>query len=223
VQAQAVTFGTTGQAGTVSAQLRLPKLSKRLVVFGHGAGAGMLHPNIQGIAEALAAQNVATLIFNFPFTEAGRKRVDGQKISVATIASAVAAAERLAPGLPIILGGHSYGGRMASHAVLERDLSQVKALVYCSFPLHPAGKPAIVRAAHLAAIRQPMLFLSGNRDKLAEVELLQSVVDNLGKQARLHWLDAADHGYNVLKRARKQKIDVFSEIAQMTTDFCNRL
>ncbi len=211
------------ETGCVSGQLRLPDRSTHVIVFAHGAGAGMLHSNIQRIADALAEENLATLIFNFPFIEAGRKRVDQQAVSIAAITRALAEAERRVPDLPLLLGGHSYGGRMASHSVLHDNLNQVQALVFCSFPLHPSGKPDISRAAHLQQISQPMLFLSGTRDKLAQADLLQSVIEALGKKAELHWLDTADHGYRVLKRTRTQERDVFTEIAATTAEFCRTL
>jgi len=183
----------------------------------------MQHENIQRIADGLFQANLASLIFNFPFTEAGRKRVDGTAVSVATLISAVAEARRLVPDLLIALGGHSYGGRMASHAVLSPEFDsacgQIQGLVFCSFPLHPAGKPGTDRAGHLKDIALPMLFLSGTRDALAQPELLQGEVSRLGDNSRLHWLDTADHGYRVLKRSRKQELDVFSEIARETAAF----
>jgi hypothetical protein len=106
---------------------------------------------------------------------------------------------------------------MASHAVLDRGLPAV-GLVFCSFPLHMPGKPAITRAAHLAGIAKPMLFLSGTRDELAERELLEPLVRSL-PNAKLHWLDTADHGYRVLKRTRASAEDVFDEMARVARAF----
>ncbi len=94
-------------------------------------------------------------------------------------------------------------------------------LVFCSFPLHMPGKPAIARAAHLAAIAKPMLFLSGTRDELAERELLEPLVHSL-PNAELHWLDTADHGYRVLKRTRASAEGVFDEMARVARAFVDR-
>lgn len=186
------------------------------VVLAHGAGAGMSHQNMQSIADAFEGRGMATLRFNFPFMEAGKSRTDPPAVATAAIAAAFAAAkERTA--LPLWLGGHSFGGRMASHAVLDRELDPA-GLVFCSFPLHPAGSPATTRAAHLPSIPQPMLFLSGTRDELASKELLEQVVSKL-PTARLHWLDTADHGYHVLKRTRASTEDVFEEMARVTRAF----
>jgi uncharacterized protein len=179
----------------------------------------MTHRNMQAIADALERQGIATLRFDFPFIEARRKRTDPQPVATASIEAAVAQAT-VRTALPLWLGGHSFGGRMASHAVLERSLAPA-GLVFCSFPLHPPGKPSTARAAHLASIRRPMLFLSGTRDELARRDLLEPVVASLPR-AQLHWLDTADHGYRVLKRTRESSEDVFDEMARVARDFVDR-
>lgn len=179
------------------------------LAFGHGAGADMRHRNMAALAEAFAGIGLATLRFNFPFKEAGKSRVDSQAVATATIAAALASARREADG-PQLLGGHSYGGRMASHAVIEHGLD-VAGLVFCSFPLHATGRPGTARADHLAAISAPMLFLCGSRDTMAQAPLLEDVVAGVG--GTLRRLDTADHGYRVLKRSRQRAGDVFEEIA----------
>ena len=205
-------------AGRLSAELIRPASARRLLVLAHGAGADFRHANMLGISDALARRDVATLRFNFPFMEQGRRRVDAQSISVSCIVAAVATAREAAPDLTIFLGGHSYGGRMATHAVVEHELP-VAGLVCCSFPLHPPKKPGVERAAHLKQIQLPMLFLSGTRDGLAEQDLLTDVAAGLGDRARLHWLDTADHGYKVLKRKRSSEQDVFDELAGVAAAF----
>jgi hypothetical protein len=186
------------------------------LVLAHGAGAGMRHKNMQAIADAFGRQGIATLRFDFPSIVAGRQRVDPPDIAVASIADAFRAAGELTT-LPLWLGGHSFGGRMASHAVVDRGLPAV-GLVFCSFPLHMPGKPAITRAAHLPAITKPMLFLSGTRDELAKRELLEPLVRSL-PNAKLHWLDTVDHGYRVLMRRRASAEDVFGEMARVARAF----
>ena len=179
------------------------------LTFGHGAGAGMRHANMEAIAEAFAAVGVATLRYNFPYMEEGRSRVDAQAVSTATVAAALTCARGVADG-PHLLGGHSFGGRMASHAVVDRALA-VDGLVFCSFPLHMPRKPAVKRAEHLDAVRAPMLFLSGSRDGMAETPLLEEVAARLG--ATLRRLETADHGYKALKRTRSRPDTVFEEMA----------
>ena len=179
------------------------------LTLGHGAGAGMTHSSMQAIAESFADVGIATLRYNFPFKEQGRSRVDAQAVSTSTVAAALECARIESPG-PHLLGGHSYGGRMASHAVVDHDLD-VAGLVFCSFPLHMPRKPAIKRAEHLDGITAPMLFLSGSRDGMAQPELLNDVASRIG--ATVNWLDTADHGYKVLKRTRTRTDGVFEEMA----------
>jgi predicted alpha/beta-hydrolase family hydrolase len=186
------------------------------LVLAHGAGAGMRHASMQAIADAFERRGIATWRFDFPYMAAGRNRVDSPAVATQAIAEAYAAAAERTK-LPLWLGGHSFGGRMASHAVLERKLPAA-GLIYCSFPLHMPGKPDTKRAAHLGAIRQPMLFLSGTRDDLAERTLLEPLVASL-PNATLHWLDTADHGYRVLKRSRKRSDSVFDEMAEAARAF----
>jgi predicted alpha/beta-hydrolase family hydrolase len=186
------------------------------LVLAHGAGAGMRHRSLQALADALGRRRIATLRFDFPFMAAGKKRVDPKPVAIAAIAQACAEAAARSD-LPLWLGGHSFGGRMASHAVLEHDLA-VRGLIFCSFPLHAAGRPGSERAAHLASISLPMLFLSGTRDALAQPALLEALVSGL-PSARLHWLDTADHGYRVLQRARRTEEGVFDEMARVARAF----
>jgi predicted alpha/beta-hydrolase family hydrolase len=205
-----------GPAGPLSAALLLPEAPVALIVLAHGAGADLRHTNVLNIAEAFGAQGIASLRFNFPFMEQGRRRVDNRDTSVAAIAAAVSVGAD--EGLPLYLGGHSFGGRMASHAVVERELP-VKGLIFCSFPLHQPKKPSLGRADHLPRIQLPMLFLSGTRDALAEPELLEGVVAGLGDRARLHWLATADHSYKILKRQRVGGPSVFEEMADVAHAF----
>jgi len=181
------------------------------LVLAHGAGAGMRHKSMQAIADAFERRGIATLRFDFPYMAAGRSRVDSPEVATQAIAEAhAAAAERTK--LPIWLGGHSFGGRMASHAVVDREIPAA-GLIFCSFPLHMPGKPDTKRAQHLPRIRQPLLFLSGTRDELADPKLLEPLVRSL-PSAKLHWLETADHGYRVLKRSRTRADSVFDEMAE---------
>ena len=158
----------------VSAVLRPADAEHRATLtFGHGAGADMRHSSMAAIAEAFAGVGIATLRYNFPFKEDGRNRVDAQAVSTETVAAALECARQHADG-PHLLGGHSFGGRMASHAVVDRHLDPA-GLIFCSFPLHMPKKPATKRAEHLDSISAPMLFLSGTRDGMAQRELLNQV------------------------------------------------
>ena len=211
-------FLATPDKGEVSALLLRPDGATHLLVFGHGASTSMRHATMQKIAEALAEQDIATFRYNFPYSEKGSGR-DSTATCVATIRSAVAAAQKAAPDLPILAGGHSFGGRMTSTAQSEEPTEGVKGLVFSSFPLHMPGRPDTKRAEHLANIKIPMLFLSGTRDALAELDLLKPVVKKLGKRATLHLLDTADHSYKILKKTRKSDEDVFLEMARVVNEW----
>jgi uncharacterized protein len=211
-------FIATPEDGEVSALLLRPEHATHLMVLGHGAGADMRHATMQTIAERLAEIGIATFRYNFPFMEK-RKSVGSPKTAIATVVSAVKEASENCPNLPLLAGGHSYGGRMTSHAAAEGKLPEVKSLVFFSFPLHAPNKPGDQRARHLSEIKQPMLFLSGTRDALADLSLFEPVVKALGKRATLHLLETADHGYKILKRTRVSKEDIFIEMARTVREW----
>jgi predicted alpha/beta-hydrolase family hydrolase len=171
----------------------------------HGAGAGMAHPFMAAVAAGLAARGIATLRSQFPFMEQGSKRPDRPPLAHAAIRAAVALAADRMPSAPLLAGGKSFGARMTSQAQAEAALPGVRGLAFFGFPLHPAGKPADDRAAHLAGVRVPMLFLQGTRDALAEMTLLRPAIERLGARATLVSLEDADHGFHV--RARSGRTD----------------
>src|SRR5438094_3778132 len=201
-QAREMKLVATPEKGEVSALLIRPDDASHLLVLGHGASTNMHHATLQIIAERLAEVGIATFRYNFPYMEHGKGR-DSQDVCTATVRSAVAAAHKAVPGLPLLAGGHSFGGRMTSTAASEPPLDGVRGLVFFAFPLHQPGKPDTKRADHLGAVTVPMLFLSGTRDELADLDLLQPVCKKLGNRATLHPLDTADHGIRTIKRALK--------------------
>jgi predicted alpha/beta-hydrolase family hydrolase len=215
-------FVATPEKGEVSALLIRPSGASHLLVLSHGASTNMRHVTLKSIAEALADTGIATLRYNFPYAEHGTGR-DSQVVCTETVRAAVAAAREVVPGLPLLAGGHSFGGRMTSIAASESPLDGVLGLVFFSFPLHQPGKPETKRADHLAVVTRPMLFLSGTRDELAEMGLLRLVCEKLGGRATLRSIDTADHGYKVLKRSRTSKEDVFSEMARVIHEWASEL
>jgi uncharacterized protein len=219
--AKVLQFLATPEKGEVSALLLRPEEATHLLVLGHGASSNMRTPMMQAIAEALADQQIVTFRYNFPYSEKGGGR-NSQATCVETIRSAVKAAQEAAPDLPILAGGHSFSGRMTSTAASESPIECVKGLVFFSFPLHPAGEPASKRADHLSDVKIPMLFLSGTRDALAGLDLLQPVVKKLGDLATLHLLDTADHSFKILKRTRQSSEDVFAEMARVVREWVVR-
>lgn len=173
---------------------------------------------MEAIAESLARLGIATFRYNFPYSENGRGR-DSNDVCVATVRNAARAAREAAPDLSLLAGGHSFGGRMTSTAQSEAPLDGVKGLVFFSFPLHLAGRPNTKRAEHLANIDVPMLFLSGTRDELATLDLLEPTIKGLGERATLHLIDTANHSYKILKKTRTSDEDVFTEMARVTREW----
>jgi predicted alpha/beta-hydrolase family hydrolase len=192
----------------VSGLLHAPSGSRGCYVFAHGAGAGMKHSFMAAIAEGLAARGIATLRYQFPYMERGAKRPDPPQLAHATVRAAVAAAARVLPGLPLVAGGKSFGGRMTSQAQAIEPLPGVRGLAFLGFPLHPAGKPSSERAAHLSAVRIPMLFLQGTRDPLAALELIEPLCRALGERATLQLFADADHSFHVPARSGRSDTEV---------------
>lgn len=196
---------------SVSALLIRPDDAKALYVFAHGAGAGMTHKSMASNAHGLAERGIATLRYQFPYMEKGSKRVDTPKVAHAAVRAAVAEAARAAPDLPLFAGGRSFGGRMTSQAQALAPLPGIRGLAFIGFPLHPAGKPSVERAEHLAQVQIPMLFVSGDRDALAELHLLWPLVAGLGDRATLHAVAGADHSLNVPARSGRTSADAEAE------------
>ncbi|MCB1693050.1 MAG: hypothetical protein KDI19_09810 [Pseudomonadales bacterium] len=220
---ESLTFQATSEA-RVSARLQVPESPRALLVLGHGAGADMTHAHMQAIADVLARRDVATLRYNFPYMEAGGKRTDKPATCIETIDNAISLAASRMAIRPLIAGGHSFGGRMTSHFAADvKDAGErLDGLAYFSFPLHPAKKPDVKRAAHLPGITLPQLFLSGTRDDLADRFLLRDVVATL-PNATLHELDTADHGYRILKRTRTSIEDVYEEAGRVFASWLDTL
>ena len=207
----------------VAALLLRPPGARWLYVFGHGAGAGMQHRFMEAASARLAGHGIASLRYQFPYMEAGSRRPDSRGILLATVRAAVGAAADAAPDLPLLAGGKSMGGRMASQAAAEAPLSGVRGLVFFGFPLHPAGRPSIERADHLAKVRLPMLFLQGERDRLADIDLLRPVCAGLGDRATLHVVPDADHSFHVPKGSGRTDDEVLAELAGTVAQWSFRL
>ena len=217
-----LSFTPADGAEPVSALLLRPAEARALLVLGHGAGAGMRHVFMEALSDRLAAEGIATLRYQFPYMEKGSRRPDRKPLLLSTVRAAVAEGARRIPDLPLFAGGKSMGGRMTSTAAAEAELPGVRGLVFVGFPLHPAGKPGIERAAHLRDVGCPTLFLQGTRDKLAEMELLRPVLAELGKGPRLHVVEGADHGFHVLKRSGRTDEEVLAELATTTATWIDR-
>ena len=205
--------------GPVTGILQRPANASALLVLAHGAGADMRHRFLQAMAEELERLGVATLRFNFPYTDQGRRAPDPQPICEAYVRSVCADAAGLAPELPLFAGGKSFGGRMTSNAAANEPLAGVRGLVFLGFPLHPARRPGRSRADHLRKVSVPMLFLQGTRDDLAELALIREVCAELGARATLREVEGADHSFEVRKSSGRSGADVRAELAAAIAAF----
>lgn len=209
MEAQAVTIPVGD--GSVSGLLLRPDGAKALYLFAHGAGVGMAHPSMETNARGLAERGIATLRYQFPYMEKGGARPDPPKVAHAAVRAAAAVAASLAGDLPLFAGGRSYGGRMTSQAQALSPIPGVHGLVFLGFPLHPAGAPASERGDHLADVHIPMLFVSGDRDALAEMSLLRPLVASLGDRATLHVIVDGDHSLKVRAKSGRSSGDAQAE------------
>ena len=203
----------------MSALLSRPAKAQRLLVLAHGAGAGMSHPFMEMLASELAGVGVATLRYQFPYMEERRRVPDAPAVLMATVVAAVRAAAEAAPGLPLLAGSKSMGGRMTSQAAAQHPLDGVRGLVFFGFPLHPPKQPGTKRADHLAKVTVPMLFLQGTRDTFADLKLLRPVCAKLGSRATLHVMETADHSFHVLKSSGRSDGEVLRELAETTVSW----
>jgi predicted alpha/beta-hydrolase family hydrolase len=210
------TLQVSSTIGAVSAEITEADAVSTLYVLAHGAGAGMHHSFMATLAHELALSGISTFRFNFPFIEQGKRRPDVPAVAEKTIAAAIAKARELYPQAKLIAGGKSFGGRMTSNYLSKNADPDVKGIAFVGFPLHPPGKPATDRAAHLKSVTQPMLFLQGTRDELATLDLIEQVCSELPK-ATLVIIPEADHAF---KRGKK---DFLPELIMPLTDWVETL
>lgn len=200
-------------AQSVSALLQAANTAHACYVLAHGAGAGMEHPFMVAIANELAARGIATLRYQFPYMEKRSRRPDSPKVAHATVRAAVTEAARLLPGVALVAGGKSFGGRMTSQAQATSPLQGVRGLAFLGFPLHPAGAPSDDRAKHLFDVKVPMLFLQGTRDELAHLPLIESLASELKVHATLKLFADADHSFHVPQRSGRTDAQVIGDLA----------
>jgi len=212
----------TGDA-SVSALLLAPIDARACYVLAHGAGAGMMHPFMGAVAQGLAARGIATLRYQFPYMERGSRRPDTPRVAHAAVRAAVTEAAQRLPGVPLLAGGKSFGGRMTSQAQAASPLPGVRGLVFLGFPLHPAGKPSDERAAHLADVDVPMLFLQGSRDELASLALLRPVIERFDARGTLRVFEDADHSFHVPARSGRKDAEVLETVLDTLAEWSEQL
>jgi len=201
--------------GTVSGAFARPSDAFATLVVAPGAGSSFDHPFLVGFSEALNAAGVATLRFNFPYREAGRRLPDRAPRAINTWLAAMDAAAARSPGQPVWAAGKSFGGRMASMAVAAG--MPAAGLVFLGYPLHPPGKPDKPRDEHLYGIDLPMLFVQGTRDPFAAPDVLTPVVERIGT-GTLRWIDEGNHSFEV-RGAKRPPAEVGGGLAEIVAGF----
>ncbi len=217
-----IRFVATERWGAVSARLVRPEDARWILAFAHGAGAGIDHPFMSQVADELAAHGIASLRYNFPYMERGRRSPDPPAILLETVRAAVAHTAEVGGGLPLLAGGKSMGGRMTSTAASQEPLAGVRGLVFFGFPLHAPGRPSTDRGAHLQEVSIPMLFLQGTRDRFAELELLEPVCREL-PGATLKVVEGGDHSFNVPKKSGRSPDEVREALAATVREWAESL
>lgn len=204
------------EIGTVSAEFLMPKKPICIISLAHGAGAGMHHTFMVALSESLAENDIGTLRFNFPFTENKKGRPDLPAVAHKTIESAFQHVKKKYSSLPVFLSGKSFGGRMSSQYLALHPEAAIKGIIFYGFPLHAIKKPSIDRAEHLKQVKQPMLFLQGTKDALAEWHLIEEVCSSL-TNATLIKLEGADHGF------KKAKENLVPQLAKQTREWIDTI
>ena len=198
--------------GSVSAECFVPQKSKCIMTLAHGAGAGMHHSFMVTLSQSLSEAGIATMRFNFPFTENKKGRPDTPAVAHQTIEAAILKAQKLFPKLPLFVAGKSFGGRMTSQSLAALPNNNVKGIIFYGFPLHAPGKPSVERAEHLKDVKTPMLFLQGSKDEFATWKLIEKVTSSL-PLAELVRIEGANHGF----KAGKQ--DIIKILTTITADW----
>lgn len=185
------------------------------VLLAHGAGNDMHHPFMCFFHQALAAQGVLSIKFNFPYKEQGRKapdRIPQLEHAFRAVIQTVRQHDTLRPG-PLFIGGKSMGGRIASHLAAQGEA--VAGLILLGYPLHPPKQHDRQRRHHLPRIACPMLFFQGRRDPLCDLTLLKDALQSLQRPPHVHVIDGGDHSFKVPKRSGRTAEAVLDEIARV--------
>jgi uncharacterized protein len=216
MQKKSIKIKVSAEIGKVSAISITPVKPKSVLTLAHGAGAGMNHSFMETLALRLAEEGIATVRFNFPFTENKKGRPDSPAVAHQTIRAAIEKTKELFPKAPLFVSGKSFGGRMSSQYLSENHDEAVKGLIFYGFPLHQPGKPSVERAEHLKHVKVPMLFLQGTKDVLATVDLVEKVCKPLRK-AKLVKIEGADHSFKAGKK------DTMSLLVEATKEWVEKV
>lgn len=194
-----------------------PGDGRAVVVLAHGAGSGMRSEFMAFMADALSGAGLLCMRFEFPYMQAGRKAPDKAPVLEAAYRAVGEHAREVANDRPLVLGGKSMGGRIASQAVAAG--APADGLVFHGYPLHPPGRPDRVRKAHLPDVPVPMLFVEGTRDPFCPLDTLRDILDETGVRAEVAVIDDGDHSFKVRKSSGRGTPEAWREVVDRTTSW----
>ena len=183
-------------------------MQKAVFVCAHGAGGHKDDKAMLRLAAALEPLGVEVVRFNFPYREAGSKRIDPMPVLKDAFLKVISLQDRT--GKALVIGGRSMGGRVAS--MLAAEGFECDGLLLAAYPLHPAGQPEKLRDAHLPKIRCPVLCLNGTRDALCRPDLMEKVLQTVTAPWTMHWIEGADHSFHVLRSSGRSDAQVDEEV-----------
>ena len=209
---QSVTWQVqVGDAATTAVYEPAQAGPRVVYVCAHGAGGSMADRGMLAVCDALRARGISTVRFNFLYKEKGSGRPDPMPRLMEAVSAVVAHVRRELGPRTLVIGGRSMGGRAAS--MLAAEGFDCDGLLLLAYPLHPAGQPEELRDAHLPSIQVPVLCFNGTRDDLCRTDLMEQVLQRVGPNWRMHWLEAADHSFHVLKKSGRTDAEVLDEVA----------
>jgi hypothetical protein len=204
---------------TVSATYEPASSVSQVGVFicAHGAGGNMSDRGVLATANAMRANGLGIVRFNFIYKEKKSGRPDPMPKLMATTAAVVDSVRaELQPGR-LVIGGRSMGGRAAS--MLAAEGFATHGLLLLAYPLHPAGQPEKLRDAHLPRITMPVLCFNGTRDELCTRELMERALGTVTAPWDMRWVDGADHSFHVLKSSGRTDAEVMGEIGRVSGEW----
>lgn len=185
----------------VSAAIHAPTRRRKRpsVLLVPGAGGDLEGAGLTALAEVLASLGCTVVRANLPYREAGRRAPRAERSVPGYLAVLAAARDAVGDPRPWILGGRSYGGRVASMAVAGG--ADAQGLLFYSYPLHPPGRPDRLRVEHWPQVAVPAMFLQGDRDPFCDLELLETYVHKFPRRATVHVVPGGDHALRVTRKA----------------------
>ena len=182
-------------------------------LLAHGAGGHLRDRATLAAANAMRSIGLGVVRFNFLYKEKGSGGPDRMPKLIETFAAVVEQTRAEVEG-PVFIGGRSMGGRVAS--MMAADGFDAAGLILLAYPLHPPKQFDRLRDEHLARIRMPVLCFNGTRDEFCRRDLMEAAMTTVGRNWTMFWLDAADHGFHVLKSSGRTDADVLDEVRTAT-------